>query len=115
MKKRLPHIITHTVDVETAVHESLWPLADVSEIGKGKNMVNEFNTCASCGMNVGAVATYHPFTACLMFRQVRDGNVVAANLRAVVEYGMKAHARGVDLATAMNDITSVRASTTQEK
>lgn len=38
--QRLPHIITHTVDVETETHESMWPLADVSEIGR-KNMVNE--------------------------------------------------------------------------
>lgn len=36
MKKRLPHIITYPVDVETETHESIWPLVDVSEIGKKK-------------------------------------------------------------------------------
>jgi len=40
-----------------------------------------------------------------MFRGCYNGNTVDANLRAVVEYGMKAQAAGVTLEKAMDDIT----------
>ncbi len=53
-------------------------------------------------------AEFHPYAACTMFRQLRDGVKVKANLRFVVAFGMKAQRRGIDLDTAMRDITSVR-------
>lgn len=56
-------------------------------------------------MLVGQHRNYHPHAACLMFRGCHNGNTVAANLRAVVEYGMKAQAAGVSLEKAMDDIT----------
>jgi hypothetical protein len=56
-------------------------------------------------MLVGLHRNYHPHAACLMFRGCHNGNTVAANLRAVVEYGMKAQAAGVSLEKAMDDIT----------
>ena len=58
-------------------------------------------------MVVGASREYHPHAACLMFQACRNGNEVAANLAAVVEYGMKAQRAGVDLDQAMHDITTV--------
>lgn len=62
-------------------------------------------TCSACGMLVGLHRNYHPHAACLMFRGCHNGNTVDANLRAVVEYGMKAQAAGVSLEKAMDDIT----------
>jgi len=56
-------------------------------------------------MLVGQHRNYHPHAACLMFRGCHNGNTVDANLRAVVEYGMKAQAAGVPLEKAMDDIT----------
>jgi transposase-like protein len=41
--------------------------------------------CHSCGMPCGN--EYHPYAACLMFKQCRDRKTVEANLAAVVEYG----------------------------
>lgn len=59
--------------------------------------------CAACGMHVEGSA-YHPWAACELFKRVRNGNQVEANLRAVVEYGMKAERAGVSLDRAMADI-----------
>jgi hypothetical protein len=61
--------------------------------------------CSACGMLVEQHRNYHPYAACLMFRGCHNGNTVDANLRAVVEYGMKAQAAGVSLEKAMDDIT----------
>jgi hypothetical protein len=61
-------------------------------------------TCSACGMLVGLHRNYHPHAACLMFRECHNGNTVDANLRAVVEYGMRAQAAGVSLEKAMDDI-----------
>lgn len=69
------------------------------------------NHCASCGMLIEAPA-YHPFIACALFKQTHDGRTVDANLRAVVEYGMRAAAAGVDLDTAMRRIDLVIAAPT---
>ena len=49
-------------------------------------LTEDDHTCAACGMSVKPRA-YHPHAACLMFRACHDGNVVDANLQAVVEYG----------------------------
>ena len=62
-------------------------------------------TCSACGMLVGLHRNYHPHAACLMFRGCHNRNTVDANLRAVVEYGMKAQAAGISLEKAMDDIT----------
>lgn len=43
--------------------------------------------CNECGMALSRANEYHPFSACLMYKQVRDAEVVRVNLRAVVEYG----------------------------
>lgn len=58
------------------------------------------NTCAQCGMLTSA-PNYHPFAACLMFQACRNSLTVEANLRAVVEYGMKAQRQGLTIEEAM--------------
>ena len=63
--------------------------------------------CNACGMLVGGQKEYHPYAACLMFKACHNGNTVDANLAAVVEYGMKAQAAGLDLDQAMHDLTIV--------
>ncbi len=60
--------------------------------------------CNQCGMNDTRPPKYHPYAACLMMRGAGNGTTVEANLRGVVEYGMKAQARGVSLDDAMQDI-----------
>jgi hypothetical protein len=47
----------------------------------------------------------------MMFQAARNGNTVEANLRAVVEYGMKAERAGVSLDRAMADISAERRAT----
>ena len=61
--------------------------------------------CAACGMR--AAGTYHPYTACLIYRQSRSADVTRANIAAVVDYGMKAAKAGVTLEQALNDFTAV--------
>lgn len=63
--------------------------------------------CSLCGMHVEENAGYHPYAACLMFQQCRNGNTVDSNLKAVVEYGMKAQEKGLSLDEAMKNISSV--------
>lgn len=63
--------------------------------------------CRACGMADTDAPAYHPYAACLMMQAARNGRTVEANLRAVVEYGMKAHAAGISLDEAMSDIRSV--------
>lgn len=63
--------------------------------------------CRNCGMCVGGYKRYHPYAACMMFKSARNGDTVEANLRAVVEYGMRAQKAGISLDEAMNDIAAV--------
>jgi hypothetical protein len=55
-----------------------------------------------------SITDYHPYAACVMFRQLSNSDKVESNLRAVVEYGMRAERGGVSLETAMRDISKVR-------
>lgn len=43
--------------------------------------------CMECGMSTEA-NEYHPYAACLMFKGCHDGEVVRANLDAVVAHGV---------------------------
>lgn len=43
-------------------------------------------TCGECGMPVDP-GQYHPYTACLLFKQTHSSAEVEANLAAVVEHG----------------------------
>lgn len=42
--------------------------------------------CGECGMQVGPLE-YHPFAACLMYKQCANSTTVRRNLDAVVEHG----------------------------
>ena len=64
-------------------------------------------SCSGCGMLLGGAHEYHPHTACALFRAGMSGTGIAANLAAIVEYGMLAQAAGVDLDQAMHDFRMV--------
>lgn len=49
-------------------------------------MTNETRVCAECGMP-GKADEYHPYAACLMFKQCHSSETVQANLDAVIAYG----------------------------
>ncbi len=44
--------------------------------------------CAECGMPVAGDA-YHPYAACLMFKQCHNSETVKASLMAVVAFAQK--------------------------
>lgn len=44
--------------------------------------------CKECGMPVER-GDYHPYAACLMFKQCQDLKTVEDNLQAVVKYGFQ--------------------------
>lgn len=50
--------------------------------------------CAECGMQCDP-GEYHPFAACLMFKQCRDSETVRANLEAVVHHGFQTESLAV--------------------
>ena len=62
--------------------------------------------CAACGM-LTMPREYHPFAACDWYRRASNRAHVIANIRAVVEYGMRAQSSGVTLDQAMSDHTIV--------
>ena len=43
--------------------------------------------CQECGMSIDS-DQYHPYAACLMFKGCHDGDIVQANLDAVIVYGL---------------------------
>jgi len=46
----------------------------------------QFAVCGDCGMVINP-SDYHPFAACLMFKQTRNKKYVDSNLNSVIEYG----------------------------
>jgi len=44
--------------------------------------------CAECGMVV-EMCEYHPYAACLMFKQCSSSIIVRKNLKPVVDFGAK--------------------------
>lgn len=63
--------------------------------------------CGCCGHFGGGPRAYHPYAACLMFKQTRSSEAMQMNLAAVVDYGMKAQKAGVTLEQALSDFNSV--------
>jgi len=51
-------------------------------------------TCRACGMMVG-LTDFHPYPACVMFRQVRDGDKVEGYLRQIIGWGRKLERYGL--------------------
>jgi len=62
--------------------------------------------CAACGMPMpkDGPARYHPHLACLAFRACHNSATIDANLKAVIEYGMRAQRLGVSAEEAMATI-----------
>ncbi len=64
--------------------------------------------CAQCGMSTEGPADYHPYAACLMFAACRNGDVVQANLDAVVQYGRalerQEHERAQNIAVQTSEV-----------
>jgi hypothetical protein len=77
-----------------------------SSLGGGNEMVDN-DTCSACGMPC-RVPEYHPYAACLMFKQTHNSATVFSNLKAVVEYGMQAERAGVSADKAMRQILGLR-------
>lgn len=46
--------------------------------------------CSECGMILHSTDEYHPYAACLMFKQCQDSVIVRANLEAVKQAGYRA-------------------------
>jgi len=63
--------------------------------------------CAGCGMLIDSVREYHPWVVCELFKAGRNSASVRANIKAVIEYGMKAQEVGVSAEDAMADFNSV--------
>ena len=54
--------------------------------------------CPGCGMPLGLpneVAQYHPYAACLMFKDCRNAATVRANLESILRHGMECGALGM--------------------
>lgn len=58
--------------------------------------------CAECGMPCTA-NEYHPYAACLMFKQCRNSGTVRENLTYVIEHG--ASGPNAALAAACNEMS----------
>ena len=56
--------------------------------GKWRAATDRPEPCAACGMPCHR-AEYHPYIACQMFKQVRNGDSVRANLYAVFDFGFR--------------------------
>lgn len=72
---------------------------------KAKN-AKEKIMCAECGM-AGEPRAFHPFAVCALFKLWRNSVTVEANIRYVIEYGMKAERAGVSVEDAMRDFNLV--------
>ena len=48
----------------------------------------QFTHCGECGMSIGEV-DFHPYPACVMFRQVKQGEKVESYLRQIIQWGRR--------------------------
>ena len=67
--------------------------------------MKEFSTCAECGMPV-IMGEYHPYTACVLYRQTHQSEKVTDLLREVALYGYQAAKNGLKLDDALRNITA---------
>jgi hypothetical protein len=65
--------------------------------------MKQFILCAECGMPV-LPKEYHPYAACVLYRQLGQSDKVSDLLLDVVRYGYKSAQKGVSLIDAMRDI-----------
>lgn len=59
----------------------------------------QFPACADCGMVLDSPMEYHPYAACLMYKQSRDRKSVIENLKSVIEVGIR-HEKNSDILSA---------------
>ncbi len=48
----------------------------------GRKLMREFESCGECGMALRHPAEFHPYRACELFKESRNGDRVRAQLRA---------------------------------
>jgi hypothetical protein len=66
------------------------------------------NKCTQCGMLLLSPTDYHTYAACQLFRYTLNSDKVEANIRAIIEYGMRAQEAGITAEQAMRDTRLVR-------
>lgn len=73
----------------------------------------EAKRCGECGMLVFP-AEYHPYAACVMYRQIKQAEKVYDLLRDVLMYGYDAANKGIDLDVAMRNIAASNTASTRQ-
>ncbi|MEE8607165.1 MAG: hypothetical protein V3S55_06160 [Nitrospiraceae bacterium] len=48
----------------------------------------QFSHCGECGMSIGEL-DFHPYPACVMFRQVKQGDKVESYLQQIIQWGRR--------------------------
>jgi hypothetical protein len=76
------------------------------------DVVKEFSTCAECGMTV-IMSEYHPYAACVLYRQTHQSEKVADLLRDVALYGYQAAKNGLELDDALRNIAASNTASTR--
>lgn len=69
--------------------------------------MKKFKKCKNCDMLLSNDTEYHPYAACVMYRQTGQSEKVGNWLEQIVRYGMMAQEQGVSLGDALRDITKV--------
>lgn len=60
--------------------------------------------CRQCGMTLNDSAEYHPYPACLMYRQVPRANSVRLHLSQVLEWGRELERLGLPNDANIRDV-----------
>jgi hypothetical protein len=71
------------------------------------NGAKPFARCPDCGMTLDGPSDYHPYAACVMFRQLGQTEKVEDLLLTIVKYGARCQEQGIDIKTAMRDVTAL--------
>lgn len=70
-------------------------------------MDNQFNHCAGCGMHTETPREYHSWAVCELFKATHNSDSVRGNIKAAIEFGMRAQKAGISVDDAMADFNSV--------
>lgn len=87
----------------------------VPTVDRKKSFQPEGGACAECGMWCKHPREYHPFAVCQLFKALRNSESVRGNIKAVIEYGMRAERAGVSVDDAMADFNTVHNAETEKK
>lgn len=61
---------------------------------------NDLQKCSACGMLI-TPQEYHPYPACVLYRQTQQSEKVQNWLESIVQYGMEAESKGISLKEAL--------------